>query len=65
SGNTTLERNFLLVSNLKDRVDKYSMPTLQCVQSYSHMILQNVPLQISVAQQAGLIFIRGDNGAYQ
>ncbi|KAG1863244.1 WD40-repeat-containing domain protein [Suillus subalutaceus] len=61
-GNTTLEGNFLLVSNLKDGVDKYSVPTLQCVQSYSHVILWNMPLQISIARQAGLIFIGGNDG---
>ncbi|KAG2108736.1 WD40-repeat-containing domain protein [Suillus discolor] len=60
--NTTLKGNFLLVSNLKDGVDKYSVPSLQCVQSYSHVILCNVPLQISIARQAGLIFIGGDDG---
>ncbi|KAG2088927.1 WD40-repeat-containing domain protein [Suillus discolor] len=61
-GNTALEGNFLLMSNLKDRVDKYMVPTLQHVQSYSHVIIRNVPLQISVARQAGLIFIGGDDG---
>ncbi|KAG2740868.1 WD40 repeat-like protein [Suillus brevipes Sb2] len=61
-GNTVLEGNFLLVSNLKDGVDKYAVPTLQRVQSYSHVILRNVPLQISVARQAGLIFVGGDDG---
>ncbi|KAG1858600.1 WD40-repeat-containing domain protein, partial [Suillus tomentosus] len=60
--NTALEGNFLLVSNLKDGVDKYAIPTLQRVQSYSHVILHNVPLQISVARQAGLIFVGGDDG---
>jgi hypothetical protein len=38
------------------------VPSLQHVQSYSHVILRNVPLQISVARQAGLIFIGGDDG---
>ncbi|KAG1895989.1 WD40-repeat-containing domain protein [Suillus fuscotomentosus] len=51
-GNTALEGNFLLVSNLKDGVDKYTVPTLQRVQSYSHVIIRN----------AGLIFIGGDDG---
>jgi hypothetical protein len=62
SGNAVLEGNFLLVSNLKDGVDKYTVPTLQRVQSYSHVILRNVPLQISVARQAGLVFVGGDDG---
>ncbi|KAG2145752.1 WD40-repeat-containing domain protein [Suillus cothurnatus] len=61
-GNAVLEGNFLLVSNLKDGVDKYTVPTLQRVQSYSHVILRNVPLQISVARQAGLVFVGGDDG---
>ncbi|KAG1717326.1 WD40-repeat-containing domain protein, partial [Suillus occidentalis] len=61
-GNAVLEGNFLLVSNLKDGVDKYTVPTFQRVQSYSHVILCNVPLQISVARQAGLIFVGGDDG---
>ncbi|KAG2115322.1 WD40 repeat-like protein [Suillus discolor] len=61
-GNTALEGNFLLVSNLKDGVDKYAIPALQRVQSYSHVILHNVPLQISIARQAGLIFVGGDDG---
>ncbi|KAG2073506.1 hypothetical protein BDR04DRAFT_950903, partial [Suillus decipiens] len=56
------EGNFLLVSNLKDGVDKYTIPTFQHVQSYSHVILCNIPLQISVAWQAGLIFVGGDDG---
>ncbi|KAG1743277.1 uncharacterized protein EDB91DRAFT_1081213 [Suillus paluster] len=50
-GNAVLEGSFLLVSNLKDRVDKYTVPTTQCIQSFNHVILCNVPLQISVAQQ--------------
>ncbi|KAG2047891.1 hypothetical protein BDR06DRAFT_896605, partial [Suillus hirtellus] len=49
--------NFLLMSNLKDGIDKYTVPTLQCIQSYSHVIIHNIPLQIS----AGLIFIGGDD----
>ncbi|KAG1736392.1 WD40-repeat-containing domain protein [Suillus paluster] len=61
-GNAVLEGSFLLMSNLKDRVDKYTIPTLQRVQSYNHVILRNVPLQISVARQAGLIFVGGDDG---
>ncbi|KAG2049755.1 WD40 repeat-like protein [Suillus hirtellus] len=60
-GNTALDRNFLLVSNLKDGVDKYAVPTFQCVQSYTHVILDNIPLQISVASQSGLIVVGGDD----
>ncbi|KAG1844686.1 WD40-repeat-containing domain protein, partial [Suillus subluteus] len=61
-GNTALDGNYLLVSNLKDGVDKYAIPTLQRVQSYSCVILDNIPLQISVARQSGLIIVGGDDG---
>ncbi|KAG2136461.1 hypothetical protein DEU56DRAFT_707846, partial [Suillus clintonianus] len=53
------------VSNLKDGVDKYAIPTLQCIQSYSHVILHNIPLHISVACQVGLILIWGNDGFAQ
>lgn len=62
SSNAIIDGNFLLVSNLKDRVDKYTIPTLQHVQSYSHVILRNIPLQISIAREAGLLFVGGDDG---
>lgn len=53
------------MSNLKDGVDKYAVPTFQRVQSYTHVILDNVPLQISVARQSGLIVVGGDDGFAQ
>ncbi|KAG2095102.1 WD40-repeat-containing domain protein, partial [Suillus discolor] len=57
-GNTALDGNYLLVSGLKDGVDKYTIPALTCVQSFNHVILRNVPLQIS----SGLLFVGGDDG---
>jgi hypothetical protein len=65
SSNTAVDGNYLLVSNLKDRVDKYTIPTLAHVQSFNHVILRNIPLQISVARQSGLLFVGGDNGFAQ
>ncbi|KAG2738937.1 WD40 repeat-like protein, partial [Suillus brevipes Sb2] len=61
-GNTALDGNYLLVSNLKDGVDKYAIPNLTRVQSFNHVILRNIPLQISVARQSGLLFVGGDDG---
>jgi hypothetical protein len=62
SGNTCLDGQHLFVSNLRDGVDKYVLPQMHCVQSYHHTILVNVPLQISVAQEAGRVIVGGDNG---
>jgi hypothetical protein len=50
------------MSNLKDGVDKYAIPNLTRVQSFNHVILRNIPLQISVARQSGLLFVGGDDG---
>ncbi|KIJ09594.1 hypothetical protein PAXINDRAFT_48030, partial [Paxillus involutus ATCC 200175] len=52
----------LFVSNLRDGVDKYVLPQMHCAQSYHHTILVNVPLQISVAREAGQVIVGGDNG---
>ncbi|KIJ58633.1 hypothetical protein HYDPIDRAFT_48510, partial [Hydnomerulius pinastri MD-312] len=62
SGNTCLDGQHLLISNLRDGVDKYVWPTMHRAQSYHHTILVNVPLQISVAREAGWVIIGGDNG---
>ncbi|KIJ18810.1 hypothetical protein PAXINDRAFT_9040 [Paxillus involutus ATCC 200175] len=35
---------------------------MHCTQSYHHTILVNVPLQISVAQEAGRVIVGRDNG---
>ncbi|KIK77645.1 hypothetical protein PAXRUDRAFT_103392, partial [Paxillus rubicundulus Ve08.2h10] len=52
----------LLVSNLHDGVDKYSLPTMHCAQSFHHTILKNVLLQIAVAREAGWMVVGGNNG---
>ncbi|KIJ09253.1 hypothetical protein PAXINDRAFT_36779, partial [Paxillus involutus ATCC 200175] len=62
SGNTCLDGQHLFVSNLRDGVDKYVLPQMHCMQSYHHTILVNVPLQISVAWEAGRVIVGGDNG---
>lgn len=62
SGDACLDGHNLLVSNLRDGVDKYTMPTLHRSQSYPHNVLVNVPLQISVAWQTGMVLVGGDTG---
>ena len=62
SGDACLDGHNLLVSNLCDGVDKYTVPTLHQSQSYPHNVLVNVPLQISVVQQTGMVLVGGDTG---
>ncbi|KIK76288.1 hypothetical protein PAXRUDRAFT_170391 [Paxillus rubicundulus Ve08.2h10] len=62
SGNTCLDGLNLLVSNLHNGVNKYALPTMHCAQSFHHTILKNVPLQITVAREAGWMVVGGDNG---
>lgn len=49
SGDSYLDGQQLLTSNLQDGVDKYMIPMLHRSQSYHHSILINIPLQIMVA----------------
>jgi hypothetical protein len=62
SGSMCLDGQQLLITNLQDDVDRYSLPTMHRAQSYSHTILVNVPLQISVARESGWVIVGGDNG---
>ena len=62
SGSTCLDGQQLLITNLRDSVDRFSLPTMHRAQSYSHTILVNVPLQISVARESGWVIVGGDNG---
>ncbi|KAG6372572.1 WD40-repeat-containing domain protein [Boletus reticuloceps] len=61
-GSACLDGQQLLVSNLRDGVDRYSLPTMHRAQSYQHTILVNVPFQISVVQESGWVIVGGDNG---
>ena len=44
-----------------------SMPYLHSIvrKSYHHAILVNVPLQLSIAHEAGLVIVGGDDGFTQ
>ena len=62
SGSTCLNGQQLLITNLQDGVDRYSLPIMHRAQSYNHTILVNVPLQISIARESGWVIVGGDNG---
>ena len=63
SGSTCLDGQQLLITNLRDGVNRYSLPTMHRAQSYNHTILVNVPLQVSVARESGWVIVGGDNGS--
>ena len=65
SGDTCLDGQHLLVSNLCDGVDKYAIPIFHHIQSYHHAISVNVPHQLSVTCEARLVIVGGDNGFIQ
>ena len=62
SGDACLDGQHILISNLRDGVDKYAIPAFHHAQSYHHTISVNVPLQLSIAHEAGLVIVGGDNG---
>jgi hypothetical protein len=62
SGDTCLDGQHILVSNLRDGVNRYAIPAFHQAQSYHHTMLVNVLLQLSIARKAGLVIVGGDNG---
>ena len=64
SGHATLsaDERMLIVSNLQDGVDTYSMPPVQPLRSFKHAISENVPLQVHSALQGALTLSGSDDG---
>jgi hypothetical protein len=62
SGSACLDGQQLLITNLRDGVDRYVLPTMYLAQSYHHTILINAPLQVSVARESGWVVVGGDDG---
>ncbi|EIW81965.1 WD40 repeat-like protein [Coniophora puteana RWD-64-598 SS2] len=54
--------SFLFVSNLKNGVDKYAIPTLERIESFPHPILRNAIVQLAFAPVADLLIAGGDDG---
>ncbi|KIJ95004.1 hypothetical protein K443DRAFT_109531 [Laccaria amethystina LaAM-08-1] len=59
------DNQLLIVTNLINRINIYSLPSGQPLQSFTHPICLNVPLLISFALQGSLIVVGGDNGSAQ
>ncbi|KLO05670.1 WD40 repeat-like protein, partial [Schizopora paradoxa] len=53
---------FLYVSNLLDGVDQYRFPNMEKVQSFTHPISVNLPLQVACAARGQWIVCGGDSG---
>ena len=64
SGYASLNRDgkLLLVSNLKDGVDKYLFPNMEKVQTFTHPIDTNCILQTRALPSWNLIVVGGDDG---
>jgi hypothetical protein len=64
SGNAVLcaDSKYIFVSNLVNGVDQYTFPSLERVQTFSHHIENNYPLQVATLQQATFVVIGGDSG---
>ncbi len=53
---------YLLMSNLKDGIDKYQFLSLEKVQTFSHPIECNCILQTRTLPACNLVIVGGDNG---
>ena len=65
SGSACLDGQQLFITNLRDGVNRYVLPTMHLAQSYRHTILINAPLQVSVARESGWVVVGGDDGFAQ
>ena len=61
-GHAELDGSNLIVSNLVNGIDQYAIPTMERLQTFSHTILRNVPLQVTVARDGQWIVLGGDDG---
>jgi WD40 repeat protein len=55
SAHTDLKENCLLVANLHDGVDLYSIPNMQLVKTYSHSNAHNAIFKVSFVDQSWLV----------
>jgi len=52
----------LIISNLVDRVDTYSIPPREPLHTFCHTINQNVPLLVSAVLGSSLFVVGSDDG---
>ena len=52
----------LIVSNLRDGIDLYSLPPSQPLRTFKHNIIRNVPLLISSALNGRMTIVGSDDG---
>ena len=60
SGFSILDGDNLFVSNLSNRIDLYSLCTMQQLWHYESLVTINIPFQIALAQQALDCVVLGD-----
>ncbi|KLO04090.1 WD40 repeat-like protein [Schizopora paradoxa] len=53
---------FLFITNLLDGVDQYRFPSMEKVQSFTHPISMNLPLQVATAARGQWVVSGGDSG---
>ncbi|KLO04551.1 WD40 repeat-like protein [Schizopora paradoxa] len=56
------EGAFLFITNLLDGIDQYRFPSLEKVQSFTHPISMNLPLQVTTAARGQWVLCGGDSG---
>ena len=50
------------MSNLVSGVDLYAIPSMERLQTMSHTIIRNVPLQVTVTHNGQWVVLGGDDG---
>lgn len=62
SGHSALNGQHLLVSNLFNGVDVYSLPTMELERTFTHAITVNMIMQVVFTSQQEWVVAGGDDG---
>lgn len=61
SGDATLEQDHLVITNLVDGVDRYSLNQMQLLQHYKQDVKENIPLQVCITNDGSWVIVGGDD----
>jgi hypothetical protein len=62
SGQAVVHEHSLFVTNLVNRIDQYTILTMEHIKTFPYAIIQNYPLQVAIVKETEWIMSGGDDG---
>jgi WD40 repeat protein len=62
SGHAALDGHSLVISNLINGLDLYTIPTMERIKTFAYTIVRNFPMQVAIIPQTNWIVCGGDDG---